>query len=49
MTRLETAGTFAIVTLIATLMGGAAMAWALEGSTIWAELRLAELAGCFGF
>ncbi|MEM8838520.1 MAG: hypothetical protein AAGE89_10545 [Pseudomonadota bacterium] len=39
----------AIVMGVAAAMTAAAFAWSDAGSTIWTELRLAEIAGCFGF
>lgn len=46
---LETFSTVAIVLLISALMSGAVLAWASNGAAIWLELRIAEIAGCFGF
>lgn len=50
MTRsLETLSTAAIVLIISALLSGAALAWISNGAAIWLELRIAEIAGCFGF
>lgn len=40
--------TAGILMLIFALLGGATFAWAIEGSAIWSELRLAGIVGCFG-
>ncbi|MEP2942876.1 MAG: hypothetical protein ABJM86_00465 [Hyphomicrobiales bacterium] len=46
---LQTIATTGILMLISALLGGASFAWAYQGNAIWSELRLSEIAGCFGF